>query len=255
MNGYLLLASVLFVFMSLWFGVAYTTRRNDVADIAWGTGFILMSWASMYVAAVSVRGIIVSLLITVWGTRLAYHIFRRNTGKQEDYRYKQWRNTWGKWWVLRSYVQVFLLQGVLLYLIAYPAMYINLHATFGLTAFDMAGIVIWCIGFTIEAVADRQLTVFKKNPANTGKLLTHGLWRYSRHPNYFGEALLWWGIYLLAVSVPGGLWTFTGPLVITVLVRYVSGVPLLEKKYEGRKDFEDYKKRTSVFIPLPLKAG
>jgi steroid 5-alpha reductase family enzyme len=118
---------------------------------------------------------------------------------------------------------------------------------------DFAGVLIWIIGFTFEAAADYQLTQFKSKPENKGKIITIGLWQYSRHPNYFGEAVQWWGIFLLAVTVPFGWITIISPILITILVRYVSGVPMLERKYQGRADFEAYKKTTSIFFPLPLK--
>lgn len=218
-----------------------------------GNGVYFCSLGIFFLFGQSLRGFLVNVLVTIWGSRLAYHIYLRNRGKKEDYRYENWRREWGKWWIIRSYLQVFLLQGVFLFLIVYPVIHIHFNALRGCTWFDVLGIAVWCVGFGIEAIADKQLSEHKRNPANKGKLLTTGLWRYSRHPNYFGEALLWWGIYSMVLSIPNGMWVFFGPLTITVLVRFVSGVPLLEKKYEGRADFETYKKQTSIFIPMPPK--
>lgn len=254
MSNFYILMGALFLYMTGWYVVSLVQKRNDVADIAWGTGFILISWLSFFLFGPSLRGIMVNMLVTVWGSRLAYHIFVRYRKKTEDYRYENWRKEWGTWWALRSYLQVFLLQGVFLAIIIYPVIHLHAYATDSLAWVDIVGIAVWGMGFGLETIADRQLSDFKNNPKNKGKLLTSGLWRYSRHPNYFGEALLWWGIYLTAISVPGGMWTFFGPMTITILVRYVSGVPLLEKKYKGRADFKRYTQTTSVFIPLPPKA-
>lgn len=250
MNEAVWLAGWLWVYMSLWYGVAVLAKRNDVADIAWGLGFVLLAWSAyLFTGEGSSRAVVVNLLVTVWGLRLAWHIARRNLGKKEDYRYLAWRKQWGKWFYLRSYLQVFMLQGVFLGLIALPFLWINKQGgSFG-TVWDWAGLIVWEMGFWFEVVGDWQLKQFVKNPRNKGKLMQEGLWRYSRHPNYFGEALLWWGIWLMALSLPNSGWTIIGPLTITVLVRFVSGVPLLEKKYAGRADFEAYKKRTSVFVP------
>lgn len=116
---------------------------------------------------------------------------------------------------------------------------------------DMVGLVVWGIGFFFEVIGDRQLQLFVARPENRGKLMTSGLWKYSRHPNYFGELTMWWGIWLISVSVVGGVWTILAPITITVLLRYVSGVPLLEKKYTGNPEWEIYRQKTSVLIPLP----
>ena len=115
--------------------------------------------------------------------------------------------------------------------------------------------VIWLIGFSFESIGDRQLREFIRHPANKGRIMDKGLWRYSRHPNYFGEVTQWWGIFIVARSLPESWWTVIGPLTITVLILFVSGVPLLEEQYVGRDDFEEYKNRTSIFFPLPPKAS
>ncbi len=253
MNYFLTLALLLIAYMTSWFVLSLVKRRNDIADIAWGLGFILLAWSGLYLANTSTRGILVNLLITIWGTRLAWHIFRRNLNKQEDYRYATWRKEWGKWFFFRSYFQVYLLQGLFLYLIIQPVIFIHSQANISLGITDLIGLVIWIIGFYFEAKGDSQLKAFVSDPANKEKLLETGLWKYTRHPNYFGEVTQWWGLFVIALAVPGALFTIIGPVVITVLILFVSGVPLLEKKYAGRPDFEDYKKRTSVFFPLPPK--
>jgi steroid 5-alpha reductase family enzyme len=254
MNYFLVLALILLVYMSLWFIVSLIKKRNDVADIAWGLGFVLLAWISYLISNDSgVRGLPVVTLVSIWGLRLALHIYKRNEGKKEDYRYLLWRKEWGKWFYLRSYAQVYLLQGVLLFLIVLPVLLINKSAGQTLGLLDVVGALVWLIGFFFEFVGDAQLAKFIKNPINKGKLMQQGLWRYTRHPNYFGEVAQWWGIWLIAISVPNGWLGIIGPITITVLILFVSGIPLLEKKYKGRADFEEYKKRTSMFIPLPPK--
>jgi steroid 5-alpha reductase family enzyme len=254
MNYYPTLALLLFIYMSSWFAFSVYKRRNDLADIAWGLGFILLSWTGMFLTGASLKGLIVNLLVTIWGSRLAWYIFLRNQKKLEDFRYAAWRKEWGKLFYLRSFLQVYLLQGFFLFLIIQPVLAIHHSITNSLGLLDLVGLIIWIIGFYFESRGDAELKAFIRNPLNKGKLMQTGLWRYSRHPNYFGEVTQWWGIFLIALSLPNGILTFIGPVTITILILFVSGVPLLEKKYAGRPDFEAYKKRTSIFFPLPPKS-
>lgn len=253
-NYFSILAGVLFVYMNLWFIFSLMRKRNDVADVAWGLGFVLLAWVSFFIGGyASAVGFVVSMLVTVWGIRLAWHIHTRNAGKAEDYRYVEWRRTWGKWFYVRSYAQVYLLQGLLLYLVVFPVLVINKSPDVTLGTFGIVGLVVWMIGFFFEAVGDRQLATFIKDPTNKGKLMTKGLWAYTRHPNYFGEVTEWWGIWLMTLSTPLGLPALIGPLTITFLILKVSGIPMLEKKMAEHPDFGEYAKRVSVFIPMPPK--
>jgi steroid 5-alpha reductase family enzyme len=247
-SPYVAAAIALFLFVNAWFAVALILTRNDVADIAWGLGFVLAGWTAFAFSDQSARSVLVNALVTAWGLRLAWHIARRNARKPEDARYAAWRQEW-TWFRLRSYLQIFLLQGALLYVIALPMLFIHAAPASALTVLDAAGVTVWLAGFYFEAIADAQLKRFLRDPANKGKIMDRGLWAYSRHPNYFGEVTQWWGVFLLALSLPYGFATIVGPLTITLLILFVSGVPLLEKKYAGRPDFEAYKKRTSVFVP------
>jgi steroid 5-alpha reductase family enzyme len=249
---YLLSGVVLFFYMTLWFVVSVWKKRNDIADIAWGIGFVFVSWTSFLLSPFSLRALVVNMFVTIWGFRLAWHIFTRNRGKPEDFRYLVWRKTW-KHFYIRSYFQIYMLQGLFLYLISIPVLAINFSGYQGITLFDFIGISIWVIGFYFESVGDLQLKRFVSNPAHKGKIMQEGLWQYSRHPNYFGEVTQWWGIFVMALSVPSGIYSIIGPLTISILILFVSGIPLLEQKYAGRPDFEAYKKRTSVFFPLPPK--
>lgn len=252
MNYYLTLALALFGYMSFWFIIAVIQKRNDVADIGWGLGFVLLAWLAFFLSGFSSIALLVNSLVTVWGLRLSLHIYLRNKNKPEDSRYQEWRKTWKNFY-LRSYLQVFLLQGLFLFLISLPVSFINYSVSNDLGILVGLGLLIWSLGFYFETTGDKQLKAFISNPANKGKLMDQGLWRYSRHPNYFGEVTQWWGIYIMALSISGAFFTIIGPLTISFLILFVSGVPLLEKKYAGRPDWEEYKKKTSVFFPLPPK--
>jgi len=253
---FLITAGCVLVYMTGWFVAAQVRVRNDIADIAWGLGFILAAAVSLVAGKVyPLRGLLLSALVLVWGIRLALHIHHRNRGRGEDPRYRKWREEWGRFFVLRSFLQVFLLQGFLLLLVAVPVIYANGSPAVPLSWLDLLGLALWLAGFSLEAVGDLQLLRFIRDPRNKGKLMTTGLWRYTRHPNYFGEVTLWWGIWLMALPLPGGWMTVVGPLTITILILKVSGIPMLEKPYEGRADFQEYKRRTSSFFPRPPKAG
>jgi steroid 5-alpha reductase family enzyme len=238
--------------MSLWFVVSLLRKRNDVADVAWGIGFVLLAWTGYFLSGDSgMRGLLVCILVSLWGVRLAWHIHTRNQGRAEDYRYLAWRKEWGKWFYLRSYFQVYILQGVFLFLIVFPVLLITTSGGPAFGFFDMFGVAVWLGGFYFETVGDAQLARFIKNPANKGKLMQGGLWAYTRHPNYFGEVTAWWGLWFIALSVPHGLFGIIGPITITFLILKVSGIPMLEKKMGAHPDFAEYKRRVSGFIPLP----
>ena len=190
----------------------------------------------------------------MWGIRLTFYLAKRNIGAKEDYRYDDYRKQYkGSNFDLYFFFKMYMLQFILCIIIAFPVIYINIKGNAEFTALTTVGILLWMIGFAFESIGDKQLKEFKANPKNKGKLMTKGLWSLTRHPNYFGEATQWWGIYLISISILDNWWLIFSPIVITVLVRFVSGVPLLEKKYEGRKDWEDYKQKTSVFFPMPAK--
>lgn len=246
---YVISAVAVLVYVHVWYVIARIIGRNDVADIAWGLGFVLVAWVNLFLnSSVHPLSLMMTGMVTIWGVRLSWHIFQRNRRKAEDGRYATWRTQWGKWAGVRTYLLIFILQGVLLYIISLPI--IAAHGgKLSLSLIAIAGVLIWLFGFFFESVADHQLARFAASPENKGKLLQTGLWKYSRHPNYFGEIVLWWGIY--AMVSPVAWWTIIGPITITYLIVFVSGVPLLERKYAGRPDFEIYKQKTSVLIPLP----
>jgi steroid 5-alpha reductase family enzyme len=252
---FLLEFGIVIVYMNAWFLIAIRQRRNDVADVAWGFGFLLVAVTSLLLNLPAAgRPALITMLVAIWAIRLSTHIQLRHRGKPEDFRYREWREAWGKTFYSRTYLQVFLLQGVLLFLISTPIIYINSSANPPLGYIDGVGVLIWITGFLFEAIGDYQLMRFAQTPRNKGRIIGSGLWRYTRHPNYFGEVLLWWGVFLIALSVPGAWLTVIGPATITFLILKVSGISMLEAKYRGNPEYEEYQRRTSAFFPLPPRS-
>lgn len=256
MTDYLLILAAMLAFFVVTFVIAQVQKNNGLIDITWGLSFMLSTLVSLLLGKPGgAVPIVISVLVLVWGARLSWYLIRRNVGKPEDFRYANMRNTWDpKTFYIRMFVQIYLLQLVLNFLINLTTITTNLQDLAGWSHLATFGLVLWLIGFFFEAVGDRQLRQFRANPANKGTLIQTGLWRYTRHPNYFGEATQWWGIFLLAISGGRNYWLILSPLLITFFLLYVSGVPMLEKKYEGRSDWEDYKRRTPKFFPWLPKA-
>jgi steroid 5-alpha reductase family enzyme len=250
MNFLISIAFVIWLYMTIAFLYALIRKDNSVVDIFWGPGFIVVAAYSLIVTGnLNPQTIVLNLLVCLWGLRLAVHIYLRNKGKGEDFRYKAWRDTW-KFFILRSYFQIFMLQGIFMFIIASPVYFVNRHSTGSFHVNDYIGIVLFFTGFWFETVGDYQLTKFKKNPENKGKIITTGLWSITRHPNYFGETLLWWGIGLFPLSYYQGWIMLISPVMITLLLRFVSGVPMLEKKYRNHPQWNDYKQKTAAFVPF-----
>ena len=233
-------------------------KNSSIADIFWGTGFIIAFWAAVAINStqLNTRLILLGALVTIWGLRLSIHLYLRNHGKPEDFRYAEWRKEAGTSWWWRSFFKVFVLQGVLLWIIAIPlvAAQTSTPSPFKCECTDYTGAALWLVGFIFEAVGDWQLVRFKKDPANKGKLLTSGLWSVTRHPNYFGDAAQWWGFWLLAFA-NGAWWTFFSPLLMTFLLIKVSGVAMLERTLtKSKPGYEEYIAKTSAFFPwVPKK--
>lgn len=297
MNIYAETLLVAIGFFSLVFLLATRLKNNSLVDSFWGLGFIVIAlfclWRIEPLTSLSCRptptssysvateeigcpgnlsplservyanppGMLILLCIMFWGLRLSLHVVMRNFKKPEDWRYAAWRKHWGKWVVPRAYVQIFLVQAFLLWIISLPIQYVFAHPDpyisngnnewLSLYAVP-TGILVWLIGFYFEFMSDWQLRRFRTTPHKKGEILVNGLWRYSRHPNYFGEATLWWGIYIMSLGVaPPGWWTIISPITITLLLRFVSGVPLLEKKLMLNKQYAAYAKRTNAMFPGP----
>ncbi len=251
-NLILLSALIILCYAVLWFIISVIVKRNDIVDIAWGLGYVLLICFYLVRTDLTGRTILVSILVILWGIRLAVFVYMRNSKKKEDFRYLNWRNTWKNFY-LRSFLQIYLLQGTLLLIIISPVSIMFAQNQTPLNFLDVIGLMIWIIGFMFEAIGDRQLILFKKNPDNKGKIIKNGLWRYSRHPNYFKEVMLWWGIFIITLSSPNWYFGLLGPLAISFLILKVSGIPMLEAKYDDNPDYQEYKKQTSKFFPLPEK--
>jgi steroid 5-alpha reductase family enzyme len=248
-------ALVILFYVTVWFGLALALERNDVADVAWGLGPTVLAWW-LYVRAWTFGPtplLLVAVLVTVWGVRLAVHIGRRDFAPErgEDPRYAEWRRTW-RFFVVRSYFQVFLLQGLLMLMVSMPLIVLASSPTLGLPVLTVLGALLWLGGFTFESIADSQLAAFLAEPREKrGRVMDRGLWAWSRHPNYFGESLMWWGLGVIALGVPQGFLGLIGPVTITVLLVFVSGIPLIEQRHAGESEWEEYKARTSAFLPMP----
>jgi steroid 5-alpha reductase family enzyme len=246
-------AFVIWIYMTIVFLFALLKRDNSIVDVFWGMGFILISFYTLVrTGNLNPETWIMNLLVLIWGIRLSLHIYLRNRGRGEDFRYKAWRETW-KYFELRSYLQIFMLQGIFMLVISAPIIFTNMNSAGKIRFSDVLGLLFFVAGFLFEAFGDAQLNRFKKDPANKGKIITSGLWSITRHPNYFGEALLWWGIGFFALSYPLGWITLISPLLITLLLRFVSGVPMLEKKYRDHPDWKAYADKTAPFVPFLKK--
>lgn len=244
------LAAIIGAMLLLWL-LSLLLKNSSIVDIFWGLGFVIVNWIYFTLTPDGFisRKLLIGLLVSLWGLRLSTHIFLRNLGKPEDYRYQKWRKENGSQWWWKSFFQVFLLQGLLLWIISAPL----LAAQFTsqpehLTWSDFVGVIVWLVGFYFEAMGDYQLSQFLSKPENKGKIMNKGVWRYTRHPNYFGDSAQWWGYYLIAASA-GGWWTIFSPIMMTFLLVRVSGVALLEKTMETRPGYKEYAEKTSAFIP------
>jgi steroid 5-alpha reductase family enzyme len=251
--GMTLLASagaIAMLMLSTWL-LSLALRDASIVDIIWGFGFVVVAWTVFLVLdAPEPRSLLLVILTTLWGLRLTGYLAWRNIGKGEDYRYVAMRERHGRRFPLVSLVTVFGLQGLLMWAVSLPVQAGQL-GTAPIGWLDAVGVAIWGVGLFFETVGDFQLARFKADPANRGKVMDGGLWRYTRHPNYFGDFMVWWGIYLVAVA-GGAWWTVVGPLVMTALLVRYSGAGLLEKTITRRRpEYAEYIRRTSGFFPLP----
>lgn len=243
---------VAMLFMSVMFLIGRRIGRYDIVDVAWGLTFVIVVLVSFMIAPSDHAASLVLLgLVAIWGARLSSHIYRRlRASSHEDRRYVELRQKWhAANEDLAMYLRVYLVQALLATIVCLPVLVVNAAQTDVSSMFLWVGLALWVGGFICEAAADRQLRAFIRDPQNKGRLMMSGLWRYSRHPNYFGELVQWWAIGVIALGVPYGWIGFVGPLTITYLIVFVSGIPLIEKVFEGRAGWSEYKSRTSVLIP------
>jgi steroid 5-alpha reductase family enzyme len=243
---------VIVVYMTLIWAASLLLHNAGIVDIFWGLGFVVAAITYFVLGdGYDGRGFLVLLCVVLWGVRLSGYIAWRNLGHDEDYRYRAMRERAGPafWW--RSYFQVFVLQGILLWIISAPLLAaMHNQDPDHLTIVDSIGADVWIVGFVFEAVGDYQLARFKGDPENKGKVMRTGLWRYTRHPNYFGDATIWWGLFIIAAGTPWGWATVFAPIIMTGLLLRVSGVALLERTITKRRpEYADYIESTSAFIP------
>ena len=249
-DAYLISFLFLLVYFSVFFLIGQKIKNNSIVDFGLGLGFILVALINILnTQEITVALVVISSLILLWGTRLSYHIGKRNFGKGEDYRYVEMRKKWGNKEKINAFFKVYMLQAFIMYIVSFPIIFVSNYPLENFSYFSMIGRFVWVIGFAFEVIADYQLRKFKKNIDNKGRILKTGLWKYSRHPNYFGESLMWWGIFIISLNDIMGVLSIISPILITFLLVFVSGVPLLEEKYKNNEEFKEYAKITSVFIP------
>ncbi len=243
-------------FLSVVFAYGYAKKRYDIIDSAWGPAFIVIA-LSLLVREGKLLPVIFILLLMVsaWGLRLSYHIYSRfRKSNSEDPRYIELRKKWPKRYIpLQVYLRIYLVQAVLATVVSLPVILIVGSTVTPLVSFASLGIAVWLVGFFIEIMADAQLKVFLSVPENRGKIMQDGLWAYSRHPNYFGEILLWWGIGMMTYGTPYALVGFLGPLAITLLIVFVSGIPPAEKRSSTKPGWKAYAAKTNALVPWPPK--
>ncbi|OEK00118.1 hypothetical protein BFP97_00680 [Roseivirga sp. 4D4] len=236
-------------YASFWFIVSIIVKRNDIADVAWGLGYVGLC---VYLYLTQMRSEVADLaygVVIIWGLRLSIYIGLRNLKKKEDFRYKKWREEWGSNFYWRSYLQVYLLQVLLLLIISTPLIIVSQAYGSELNFLAGFGLALWLTGFYWQAVGDYQLARFKKKKTHKDQIIQSGLWEHSRHPNYFGEILMWFGVGLIVLNVSNGWTGLISPILITYLLLKVSGVPMLERRYKDNAAFQAYKKRTPAVFP------
>lgn len=241
---------LIFMYFFAFFIVGTFIKNNSIVDMGWGIGFVIVAWFVFFRSdAQSLPQIVMTIFVSIWGLRLFYHIMKRNVGKPEDFRYATWREEWGKFVIPRAFLQVYMLQGVFMFLVSLSVILFPSQVSQVNLALMIGGISVWMLGFFFEALGDYQLKMFIANPDNRGKIMQSGLWQFTRHPNYFGEATMWWGIFIIAMSGGTSLAAIISPITITCLLLFVSGVPLLEKSMKDKPGYQEYANKTSVFIP------
>lgn len=244
-----LIILVLVTLLWLW---SVIIKNVSIVDLFWGFGFVVVNaFYALMSGELNARKIIMLMLVSVWGLRLSIYLAWRNIGKGEDFRYKEFRKKYGPeryWWF--SFFQTFLLQGILIMIVSLPLLGVNVASNSNvLNVMDYVGVLLWLIGFMFEAGGDFQLSRFKQNPENKGKVLNTGFWKYTRHPNYFGDSAVWWAYALFSIAA-GSYWQTVGSVIMTLLIIKVSGVALLEKTLNNTKpQYREYIQKTNSFFP------
>jgi steroid 5-alpha reductase family enzyme len=248
---------LILVLVTLLWVLSVILKDVSIVDLFWGFGFVVVNAFYAFMSGeMTTRKILVLVLVSVWGLRLSIYLAWRNLGKGEDFRYREFRRKYGPeryWWV--SYFQTFLLQGVLMMIVSVPLLAVNGGTGSNtLGVIDFIGVLVWLTGFSFEAGGDLQLARFKNDPENKGKVLQTGFWKYTRHPNYFGDSAVWWAYALFSIAA-GGYWQIIGSVIMTLLIIRISGVALLEKTLVDTKPrYREYIRKTSAFLPWFPKA-
>ncbi len=262
----------LIIYLIIAFIVGTIKKNNGVMDIFYGPGYFVVSFTALITNLIltgttSLQKIVVTILVLIWAIRLASYVYIRNHGKPEDYRYVAMRERWKTNIVLKSLLRIYLFQGLVIFIVDIPSWFVIISeppsvvegsfatgAEYFYIILLLLGTFIWVVGFLFETIGDWSLYHFLQNPENKGRVMDKGVWKYTQHPNYFGEVTQWWGLYAIAIGVPFGFITFFGPAYITFMIIKVSGVRLLDKRFEGNNEYTAYKRRTPKFFPwLPKK--
>lgn len=244
----LIILSIL-ILCHLFFYIAYKTDKFSVMDIAWGLGFVLVGIVAYLSNYPSWPKLLLLFMVSCWGLRLAYYIFTRSKGKGEDPRYQKYKDMWGADYLKQGYLKVFLAQGGMMFIISLP---VQLGMSRDMDHFgkmQILGFLIWLVGFSLEVWADWHLNRFKSDPNNSGKICTTGPWTFVRFPNYLGEMILWWGVYVYIINF-WTAWTIIGPIAIMMSLLKVTGIPLIEQKYMERAEYREYATRVSRLVPF-----
>ena len=248
LDSIVLSAAVLAGSQTVFFLLSVIKNKVKIIDIGWGVGIALTALA----LAIKYCGMtwLISSLLILWGLRLSLHLFKRNWNGKEDSRYLVYKRRWKKNFWLNAYFNLYLAQGLLQLIIITPLILASSYLEF--SAMVPLGLSIWLFGFIFEAIADMQLA--QHIQSGSKKIMSKGLWKYSRHPNYFGEVVQWWGIFFMVATMSYGWLAIISPLTISYLIIYVSGIPLLEKKMKSKTGYKKYMQQTSIFIPMrPIK--
>jgi steroid 5-alpha reductase family enzyme len=254
-NALLVSAVAIAVLMVSTWVVSVAVKNASIVDIVWGSGFVVVAWVNLIaIDGENSRQWLMAILVSVWGLRLSTYLFRRNHGKGEDFRYVSMRKRWGNRFPVVSLVTVFLLQGTIMWIVSLPIQIGGADTTVAVGPIAVMGVMVWLLGVLFESVGDSQLRKFKSDPNNQGKVMDQGLWALTRHPNYFGDSMVWWGLGIVAAESGKGYISFVGPIVMMFFLTKVSGVAMLERSLAKRKPgYAAYMERTSSFWPRPPK--
>lgn len=232
------------------FIVGEKEKNHGLIDVFWGLGFIVGALASyLYGPKENMVALMINILVTLWGLRLAYYLFKRNYGKPEDERYLIRRERWRDNFAFKMFTRMYLFQLVMNLIINIPVILANQKLASSFTLLTYLGIGLWLVGYFFQVLGDSQLKKFKANPKNKGKIMDQGLWSLTRHPNYFGEVTMWWGIFLMALSIKVSIFAIISPILVTFLLLRVSGVKMMEGIMEGRPGWDEYAAKTNKFFP------